>query len=39
MTPLVTQQFEVDDALRAIETAHRPGPGDVKSHIRFTAGV
>jgi L-iditol 2-dehydrogenase len=39
MTPLVTGQFEAEDALRALETAHDPGPGDVKTHIRFTAAV
>ncbi len=37
MTPLVTQQFVLNDALSAIEAAHHPGPGDVKAHIRFAA--
>jgi L-iditol 2-dehydrogenase len=37
MTPLVTQRFDVDHAVDALEAAHHPGPRDIKAHMEFTA--
>jgi len=37
MTPLVTQRFDVEHALDALEAAHHPGPRDIKAHVEFTA--
>jgi L-iditol 2-dehydrogenase len=37
LTPLVTRQPVVDDALAALDIAHHPTPTTVKAHIAFTA--
>lgn len=37
LSPLVTQRFEVQDAVAALETAHHPSPTTIKAHIEFDA--
>ena len=35
LTPLVTDRFNVDQALAALDTAHHPTPATIKAHIEF----
>jgi L-iditol 2-dehydrogenase len=37
LSALVTEHFDVDDAVAALETAHHPGPSTIKAHIELSA--
>src|SRR3954453_8357553 len=39
LSSLVTQRFNVEDAVAALETAHHPSPTTIKAHIEFDAAL
>jgi L-iditol 2-dehydrogenase len=39
LSSIVTEHFDVDDAVAALETAHHPTPTTIKAHIEFTGSL
>ena len=39
LSSIVTEHFDVDRAVDALETAHHPAPSTIKAHIEFTASA
>jgi L-iditol 2-dehydrogenase len=39
LSSIVTEHFDVDGAVDALETAHHPTPSTIKAHIEFTASA
>ncbi|HET8664800.1 MAG TPA: zinc-binding dehydrogenase [Nocardioides sp.] len=39
LSSIVTEHFDVDHAVEALETAHHPTPSSIKAHIEFTGSL
>jgi L-iditol 2-dehydrogenase len=39
LSSIVTEHFDVDGAVDALETAHHPSPSTIKAHIEFTGSL